>query len=64
MPISHSAQSINRKPSGRQEDDRLTTMMLTVFLAFVVCFVPLMLVNVFDDDDVSQQSSANLTMYL
>lgn len=36
--------------SQRREDMRLTKMMLTIFLCFVVCFFPLMLVNVADED--------------
>jgi len=31
------------------EDLKLTKMMLTIFLLFLICFLPLMLVNVFDD---------------
>ena len=31
-------------------DIRLTKMMLTIFLCFLVCFLPLMLVNVADDN--------------
>jgi len=34
----------------RREDIRLTKMMLTIFLCFLVCFLPLMLVNVADDN--------------
>ena len=33
----------------RREDLRLTKLMLTIFLSFLVCFLPLMLVNVADD---------------
>lgn len=33
-----------------REDSRLTGMMLTIFLCFCVCFLPLMLVNVADDN--------------
>jgi len=33
----------------RREDIRLTKMMLTIFLCFLVCFLPLMVVNVADD---------------
>ena len=33
----------------RREDIRLTKMMLTIFLCFLVCFLPLMLVNVADE---------------
>lgn len=36
--------------SQRKEDLRLTKMMLTIFVSFLVCFLPLMLVNVVDDD--------------
>ena len=36
--------------SQRKEDLRLTKMMLTIFLSFLVCFLPLMLVNVIDDE--------------
>lgn len=32
-----------------REDSRLTAMMLTIFVCFLVCFLPLMLVNVTDD---------------
>lgn len=32
-----------------KNDLRLTVMMLTIFLCFVVCFLPLMLTNVFDE---------------
>ena len=41
----------------RQEDLRLTKMMLTIFISFLVCFLPLMLVNVIDDDVSSQANS-------
>jgi hypothetical protein len=36
--------------SQRRDDLRLTKMMLTIFVSFLVCFLPLMLVNVIDDD--------------
>ncbi|CRL01696.1 CLUMA_CG014912, isoform A [Clunio marinus] len=32
-----------------KNDLRLTVMMLVIFLAFIMCFLPLMVVNVFDD---------------
>ncbi|XP_068244510.1 LOW QUALITY PROTEIN: protein trapped in endoderm-1-like [Palaemon carinicauda] len=35
---------------ARKEDMRLTRMMLTIFLCFLVSFLPLMIVNVADDD--------------
>ncbi|XP_043202121.1 protein trapped in endoderm-1-like [Amphibalanus amphitrite] len=38
--------------AARKEDLRITKMMATIFFAFLACFFPLMLVNVFDDDDV------------
>lgn len=38
------------KSSQVKEDLRLTKMMLTIFVSFLVCFLPLMLVNVVDDD--------------
>jgi len=37
-------------PSQRKEDLRLTKMMLTIFISFLICFLPLMLVNVVDDE--------------
>jgi len=40
----NSAQSAQRR-----EDIRLTKMMLIIFLSFLVCFLPLMVVNVADD---------------
>lgn len=33
----------------RREDSRMTRLMLTIFLCFLVCFMPLMLMNVVDD---------------
>lgn len=37
--------------SSRERDDsRLTTLMLSIFLCFVICFLPLMVTNVIDDD--------------
>ncbi|XP_055682191.1 protein trapped in endoderm-1 [Lutzomyia longipalpis] len=36
--------------SREREDSRLTTMMLTIFCCYLLCFLPLMLVNVFDND--------------
>ncbi|XP_037068010.1 protein trapped in endoderm-1-like [Pollicipes pollicipes] len=54
--MSPSKQSEQQKNNARKEDMRLTKMMLTIFLAFLACFFPLMLVNVFDDDDVRYPS--------
>ena len=33
-----------------REDNRLTLMMVAIFVCFVVCFLPLMLANVVDDE--------------
>ncbi|XP_076289496.1 trapped in endoderm 1 [Lasioglossum baleicum] len=40
-----------RKTNGfqRREDSRVTRLMLTIFLCFILCFMPLMLANVIDD---------------
>ena len=35
--------------SQKMEDLKLTKMMLTIYLLFLICFLPLMLVNVLDD---------------
>lgn len=43
--------SSNKRTSRDREDSRLTGMMLTIFLCFLVCFLPLMLVNVADDQN-------------
>ena len=49
-PVSTSfIQSEERSKRQRMEDLRLTKMMLTIFILFLVCFLPLMLVNVLDD---------------
>jgi len=46
----HAAES-GRRSGGfqRREDSRVTKLMLTIFLCFLMCFMPLMLVNVIDD---------------
>lgn len=33
-----------------REDNRLTVMMVTIFICFLFCFLPLMLANVVDDE--------------
>ncbi|GBP19541.1 Protein trapped in endoderm-1 [Eumeta japonica] len=33
----------------KEEDSRLTTLMLTIFVCFLACFLPLMIMNVADD---------------
>ncbi|XP_043282007.1 protein trapped in endoderm-1 [Venturia canescens] len=46
------AHSGGRKKGGgfqKREDSRVTRLMLTIFLCFLLCFMPLMLVNVIDD---------------
>lgn len=43
--------SKDTKKTNREKDDsRLTKLMLSIFIFFLLCFLPLMLVNVFDDD--------------
>ena len=46
------AGSSKKKSSGerRREDLRLTRMMLIIFCCFLLCFLPLMVVNVADDE--------------
>lgn len=40
----------NKNTRREREDGRLTKLMLLIFICFVFCFLPLMSVNVFDDD--------------
>lgn len=47
----HSLASPSRQSAQRKEDLRLTRLMFIIFCSFVACFMPLMLVNVFDEDD-------------
>ncbi|KAJ8937174.1 hypothetical protein NQ318_009377 [Aromia moschata] len=43
----------DKRSSRREKDDsRLTKLMALIFLCFLFCFLPLMLVNVFDDNDI------------
>jgi len=51
-PVSASKIRIHQQQhkKHRKEDLKLTKMMLTIFILFLVCFLPLMLVNVVDDD--------------
>merc|ERR1719431_2343054 len=50
-PLSASiVQDHQKNKRQRREDIRLTKMMLTIFILFLICFLPLMLVNVLDDD--------------
>ncbi|XP_044256438.1 protein trapped in endoderm-1-like [Tribolium madens] len=48
----HQQATKKEKRNNRRErdDSRLTKLMLIIFICFVLCFLPLMLVNVFDDD--------------
>ncbi|XP_044765482.1 protein trapped in endoderm-1-like isoform X1 [Coccinella septempunctata] len=47
-------QSVNKKDRMTQkrekDDNRLTKLMLIIFVCFLCCFLPLMMMNVFDDD--------------
>lgn len=48
--ISRPTKTKDRRNSHRErEDSRLTKLMLLIFVCFLLCFLPLMLVNVFDD---------------
>nr|XP_023011701.1 protein trapped in endoderm-1 [Leptinotarsa decemlineata] len=49
-----SHQPMTDKRSGRREkdDSRLTKLMAIIFICFLSCFLPLMLVNVLDDHDI------------
>lgn len=38
------------RSNREKEDGRLTRLMLIIFICFVMCFLPLMLMNVFDDN--------------
>lgn len=46
-----SANSKGGAPTGsrQREDSRLTAMMLTIFICFLLCFLPLTVVNLVDD---------------
>lgn len=42
--------STKQIPAARErEDSRLTAMMLTIFICFLLCFLPLTVVNIWDD---------------
>lgn len=57
----HSASGSGRIESffRNKEDCRLTVTLLTIYLCFLICFMPLMLANVIDDDG----SHANLHVF-
>lgn len=44
-----SSKSMGLPAAREREDSRLTAMMLTIFICFVLCFLPLSIVNIFDD---------------
>nr|WKF45127.1 gustatory receptor 19 [Podabrus annulatus] len=47
----HERQRVQEQRSRRERDDsRLTKLMLLIFICFLICFLPLMLMNVLDDD--------------
>lgn len=44
-----SSKSMGIPAAREREDSRLTAMMLTIFIGFLLCFLPLTIVNLFDD---------------
>lgn len=48
--VSKSARAAAQNTKREREDSRLTGMMLTIFLCFILCFLPLMFANVFDKE--------------
>lgn len=44
-----SSKSMGLPAAREREDSRLTAMMLTIFICFLACFLPLTIVNIFDD---------------
>ncbi|KAK9890111.1 hypothetical protein WA026_008921 [Henosepilachna vigintioctopunctata] len=51
MKMHHPTSKKDRLNQRREKDDsRLTKLMLTIFICFLLCFLPLMMMNVFDDD--------------
>merc|ERR1719414_2337987 len=47
---SQKSQQNSSNSQQRREDIRLTKMMLIIFVSFIVCFLPNMVVNVADED--------------
>lgn len=43
------SKSVGLPAAREREDSRLTAMMLTIFICFLLCFLPLTIVNLFDD---------------
>lgn len=46
--VSSNNRNAERQLSQRKDELRITKVMLTVFCSFLICFLPLMIVNVFD----------------
>lgn len=44
--------ALNKEKKSRRDrdDNRLTRLMVLIFVCFLLCFLPLMIVNVFDDE--------------
>jgi len=49
-PVKPKTKMTNSEKHQRREDLRLTRMMMIIFCCFLVCFLPLMVVNVADDE--------------
>ncbi|XP_060537312.1 protein trapped in endoderm-1 [Cylas formicarius] len=47
---SHQSNAEKRNSRREKDDSRLTKLMALIFICFLFCFLPLMLVNVFDDN--------------
>ncbi|XP_005185041.1 protein trapped in endoderm-1-like [Musca domestica] len=47
---SSNAENLASDTRKDREDSRLTLMMMTIFVCFLICFLPLMLANVVDDE--------------
>jgi len=53
-PVKPKTKMTNSEKHQRREDLRLTRMMMIIFCCFLVCFLPLMVVNVADDEENSK----------
>ena len=62
-PVSSPVKKPSSFPSVRKEDIRLAVMIGIIFICFLLSFLPLMIVNVFDDD-VSQILILSLPLLL
>ncbi|XP_018335078.1 protein trapped in endoderm-1-like, partial [Agrilus planipennis] len=47
--VKSSSSQESRRTNREKEDNRLTKLMLLIFICFLLCFLPLMIMNVFDD---------------